>query len=518
MVLLAVKDVSKQFPGVQALRSVSLTVEAGEVHALVGENGAGKSTLVKIISGAQAPNSGQVSFNDVPFEEYSPSYAATLGISVVYQRQQLVPWLSVAENILLGQLPKRFGLLDRAKMMRITHELLDRLHVSIDPNAPFKALSAAHQQQVVIAKALYRNAKLIILDEPSVALGPTQIERLFELVRDLCSRGVGVLYISHHLEEIFQLAHRLTVMRDGVVVTTRAPQDITQSEVVDLMAGHHMAVAREANPVPPLPSEIVGEEQGPPLPEGTPLLALRRLSADPILREIEFAVPAGQVVGVTGIVGSGTNDLARVLFGLLPPLEGQCLLEGRPYAPSRPAQAIASGVFLVPENAARDGLVDMLSVAKNITLVDLPAITRLGFLKLSNEARMAREYVTQLHINPPAIEREVRMLSGGNQQKVLLAKSLQAHARVLVLEEPTQGVDVNAKEEIHRIVRELAAAGKVVLVISTDIRDLLQFTDRMLVLRRGRVVADTPTKATNFTKILTLTLGTEDASWTQETA
>ncbi|HEV2654059.1 MAG TPA: sugar ABC transporter ATP-binding protein [Ktedonobacteraceae bacterium] len=518
MVLLAVKDVSKQFPAVQALRSVNLTVEAGQVQALVGENGAGKSTLVKIISGAQIPDSGQVLFNDVPFEEYSPSYAGKLGISVVYQRQQLVPWLSVAENILLGQLPRRFGLVNRAAMLRITRGLLDRLHVSIDPNAPFTRLSAAQQQEVVIARALYRKARLIILDEPSVALGPAQIERLFELVRDLCSQGVGVLYISHHLEEIFQLANQLTILRDGVVVATRTPQDITQSEVVDLMAGHHMAVAREASPVSPLPIEIAGEEQEPSLKEGAPLLAFHQLSADPILRNIEFTVPAGQVVGITGIVGSGTNDLARVLFGLLTPSEGQCLLEGRPYAPSRPAQAIARGVFLVPENAGRDGLIGLMPVARNITLVDLPAITRLGFLRLSDEARIAREYVTQLRINPPAIEREVRLLSGGNQQKVLLAKSLQAHARVLLLEEPTQGVDVNAKEEIHRIIRELAAAGKAVLVISTDIRDLLQFTDRMLVLRRGRIVADTPTQATNFTQILTLTLGTEGASWTQETA
>ncbi len=516
MVLLAVKDVSKQFPAVQALRSVNLTVEAGEVQALVGENGAGKSTLVKIISGAQAPDSGQVFFNDVPFEEYSPAYAGKLGISVVYQRQQLVPWLSVAENILLGQLPRRFGLVNRAEMLRITRELLDRLHVSIDPEAPFTRLSAAQQQEVVIARALYRKARLIILDEPSVALGPAQIERLFELVRDLCSQGVGVLYISHHLEEIFQLANRLTILRDGVVVATRAPQDITQSEVVDLMAGHHMAVAREANPVSPLPIEIAGEE--PSLSEEVPLLAFHQLSAEPILRNVEFAVPAGQVVGITGIVGSGTNDLARVLFGLLSPSEGQCLLEGRPYAPSRPAQAIARGVFLVPENAGRDGLIGLMPVARNITLVDLPAITRLGLLRLSDEARIAREYVTQLQINPPVIEREVRLLSGGNQQKVLLAKSLQAHARVLLLEEPTQGVDVNAKEEIHRIIRELAAAGKAVLVISTDIRDLLQFTDRMLVLRRGHIVGDMPTKATNFTQILTLTLGTEDASWTQETA
>ena len=518
MALLTVNDVSKQFPGVQALRSVNLSVEAGEVHALVGENGAGKSTLVKIISGAQPPDSGQIIFNGVTFEEYSPAYATANGISVVYQRQQLVPWLSVAENILLGQLPKRFMLVDSREMVRIARELLDRLRVNIDPNAQVKSLSPAQQQEIVIAKALYRRARLIILDEPTAALGPEQIARLFELVRDLCAQDVGVLYISHHLEEIFQLANRMTILRDGVVVTTCSPQEVTQGEVVELMAGHRMTVGSEAVPVSPLPIDTT-EAEAPSKPaDAVPLLELRHLSAGPVLREIDCTIPAGQVVGVTGIVGSGTHDLALLLFGLLRPSEGQCLLNGSSYAPGRPSQAIAQGVFLVPENPGRDGLVGLMSVAKNITLVDLPAITRLGVLQVNTEAKLTREYVSELHINPPTIEREVRTLSGGNQQKVLLAKSLQAKAHLLVLEEPTQGVDVNAKEEIHRIIRELAAAGKAVLVISTDIRDLLLFTDRMLVLRRGRIVADIPTKATDYTQILNLTLGTENGSWSQEKA
>ncbi len=513
--LLTVNDVSKQFPGVQALRSVNLEVEAGEVHALVGENGAGKSTLVKIISGAHPPDSGQIIFNGAPFEEYSPAYATAHGISVVYQRQQLVPNLSVAENILLGQLPQRLALVDRREMLRIAGELLDRLRVDIDPRTQVHRLSPAEQQEVVIAKALYRQARLIILDEPTAALGPEQIARLFDLIRNLCTHGVGVLYISHHLEEIFQLANRMTILRDGVVVRTCMPQEITQGEVVALMAGHRVTSEREV-------VSRAGDttEAQPALTDShrTALLEMRHISAAPVLREIDCTFPAGQVVGVTGIVGSGTHDLALLLFGLLHPSHGECLIDGHVYAPKGPAQAIANGVFLVPEDPGRDGLVGLMSIAKNISLVDLPAITRLGLLQPAIEAKMTREYVSTLHINPPVIEREVRMLSGGNQQKVLLAKSLQASARLLVLEEPTQGVDVNAKEEIHRIIRELAVAGKAVLVISTDIRDLLLFTDRMLVFRKGRIVADVSAEATSYTQVLNLTLGTESGSWSQEKA
>jgi ABC-type sugar transport system ATPase subunit len=517
MVLLAVNDVSKQFPGVQALRSVNLSVEAGEVHALVGENGAGKSTLVRIISGAQPPDSGQILFNGVPFEEYSPAYATAHGISVVYQRQQLVPQLSVAENILLGQLPRRFMLVDRHEMLRIASQLLERIHVNIEPGAQVSSLSPAQQQEIVIAKALYRQARLIILDEPTAALDPDQIARLFELIHNLCAQHVGVLYISHHLEEIFQLANRITILRDGVVVTTCSPQETTQGKVVELMAGHRMTVGNEAVPALPLKVDTSTAQSASPESNKSTLLEVQRLSAGPILREIDFTVPAGQVVGITGIVGSGTHDLALTLFGLLRPSAGICRLDGNAFAPNRPAQAIAQGVFLVPENPGRDGLIGLMSVAQNISLVDLPAITRLGLLQPGTEKKITRTYISELHINPPTTEREVRTLSGGNQQKVLLAKSLQAKARLLILEEPTQGVDVNAKEEIHHIIRELAATGKAVLVISTDIRDLLLFTDRMLVFRKGHVVADIPTKATSYTQILNLTLGTENGLWSQET-
>ncbi|MBV9298287.1 MAG: sugar ABC transporter ATP-binding protein [Verrucomicrobia bacterium] len=509
MALLKVENVSKQFPGVQALSSVSLEVDTGRIHALMGENGAGKSTLVKIISGAQPPDSGRIIFNDHVFEEYSPAYATAHGISVVYQRQQLVPMLSVAENILLGEQPRRFRLLiDRSETYRIAAELLHRLRVDIDLKEKVADLTPAQQQEIAIAKALYRQAKLIILDEPTAALGPSQIERLFELIRDFCSHGISVLYISHHLEEIFRLADDITVLRDGRLVTTQTTSELKPATVVNLMAGHDPHHVSKPLQVPTAMADMAGSSPRS-VPVKSALLEIRRLTAGPVLNDVDFVVPKGQVVALTGILGSGTHDLARVLFGLLQPSKGEILLNGTPYNARGSREAIAQGVFLVPENPARDGVVAQMPIAQNITLVDLPAITRFGVLQLKGEAETARKYVSMLRIAASSILREVGKLSGGNQQKVLLAKALQSKAKFLILEEPTQGVDVNAKEEIHRIVQELAATGKAVLVISTDIRDLLLFTDRMVVLREGRIVADLPSNAANYNQVLNLTLGAE---------
>jgi ABC-type sugar transport system ATPase subunit len=299
-------------------------------------------------------------------------------------------------------------------------------------------------------------------------------------------------------------------VRDGKLVATQATTDLTQGAVVNLMAGHHPQRVKEASTIPAgmLDADV---RTKPKSSEEFALLEIRGLTAGPVLRNINLTVPKGQVVGITGILGSGTHDIAQVLFGLIQPMVGQILLGGTPYAVRNPREAIARGVFLVPENPARDGVVAQMSIAQNITLVDLPAITRLGILQLKEESKTARKYVSMLRIAAPSAVREVAKLSGGNQQKVLLAKALQTKAQLLILEEPTQGVDVNAKEEIHRIVRELAATGKAVLVISTDIRDLLLFTDRMLALREGQIVDDLPASEADYSQVLNLTLGVEEA-------
>ena len=492
--LLAVEEVEKHFPGVQALKGVSLTLAAGEVHGLVGQNGAGKSTLVKCISGVHAPDGGRIVFDGQPIGTYSPKHAVDLGIAVVHQRAQLLPWLSVAENVLLGQLPTRFpAVIDRDRANRLTRELLDRFKLDIDPEAPVAHLATPERQQVAIAKALFRRAKLLILDEPTAALDAERAERLFELVEDLRRNEVGVLYVSHHLEEVFRLADRITVLRDGVLVATRPAAELDQGEVVTLMAGRRLES-------PPAATHAAAANGNP------RLVALEGVSTD-LLHDVTLAAHEGEVVGVTGVIGAGGHAIARLLFGLDRPSAGRLLLSEAEYAPRGPRQALARGLFLVPEDAGRDGLVAWLSVAANITLVDLRRVSRLGVLVLGRESGLARRLADRLQIATPSVETPVRNLSGGNQQKVLLAKALAAGARVLVLEEPTQGVDVHAKAEIHRIVRDLAAEGKAVIVISTDIRDMLEFVDRVVALRGGRIVENVPAGETSYAELLDLTVG-----------
>lgn len=501
MALLEIQDISKRFPGVQALTDVSMTVETGEVHALVGQNGAGKSTLVKCVSGVQPPDGGQIVFGGEVIRSYSPKHAYDLGIAVVYQRMQLIPWLSVSENILMGQLPTKLGsVFSRGDANRIARDLLQRSNLEIDPQVLVADLTAAERQQIVIAKALFRRAKLLILDEPTAALDAQQIDRLFELIEDLKKQGVAVMYISHHLEEIFRLADRITVLRDSKVVTTQKASELDQTEVVTLMAGRRIEVGDEVS-AQDQPSNISGR---------TPVLEMQDVVAG-ALQQITFSAYAGEILGITGVIGAGGHDIARLLFGLSKPQTGAIKLQGKPYTPRGPHSAIRNHLFLVPEDPSGEGLVLPLSVAANITLVDLPAISHAGVLSLGGEKRVARQFVKSLAIRTSSVATQVRNLSGGNQQKVLLAKALQAKARLLILEEPTQGVDVHAKAEIHRIIRELGSEGKAVLVISTDIRDLLEFVDRMIVLRAGRIVDDVPARKTSYAQVLDLTVGAAGA-------
>ena len=491
--LLEAKGVVKRFPGVEALKGVGLAIAPGEVHGLVGQNGAGKSTLVKCICGVYSPDAGTIALEGETIGTYSPKHAYDLGITVVHQRAQLLPWLSVTENVLLGQFPTRGGLvIDRHRGDELTRELLARFRLDIDPQMPVARLAAPERQQVAIAKALFRRAKLLILDEPTAALDAARAERLFALVRDLTREGVGVLYVSHHLEEVFGLADRITVLRDGELVGTKPTAELSQTEVITMMAGRRLEAVATA--------EV-------PAGDGRPaVLEIDHLQTD-VRHDVDFDVHEGEVVGVTGVIGAGGHEIARVAFGLDRPISGGLRLRGEPYEPRGPKRAIGLGVFMVPEDAARDGLFPWMSVASNITIVDLHAVSRLGRLSLGRERSVARGYVDRLSIATRSIDSPVRSLSGGNQQKVLLAKALAAEAEVLVLEEPTQGVDVHAKAEIHRIVRDLASQGKAVMVISTDTRDLLEFVDRVVALREGRIVEDVAAADTSYAEVLDVTVG-----------
>jgi ABC-type sugar transport system ATPase subunit len=488
--------VSKGFPGVQALTDVSCDVADGEVHALVGQNGAGKSTLVKCITGVYQPDAGEIRFGGQTIHTFTPRAATDAGIAVVHQRMPLLLDLSVAENVHLGQFPTRGGIIDRRAANERTRELLARFGLDVDPEVPVHRLSVSERQEVAIARALFRDARMLVLDEPTAALDAAQARRLFAVVENLRRENVAVLYVSHYLEEIFALADRITILRDGRLVQTSATADTSENEVVTLMAGHRPQVGAHVEDEPDAKADRRGDAS----------VHFENVSTA-VLREVELTVEPGEVVGVTGVIGAGGHELARLLFGLVKPTEGTVSVGGKPYSARGPAGALSQGVCLVPEDPAREGMVPEMTVASNITIVDLPRFSRLGTLSLRRERETAREYVTELNIRTASVDTPVGMLSGGNQQKVLMARALAANARVLVLEEPTQGVDIHAKREIHRIIRDLAAAGKTAIVISTDVQDLLEFVDRIVSLRRGRVVQDVRAKETSFAEVLDVTVG-----------
>jgi ABC-type sugar transport system ATPase subunit len=494
--LLEARGVSKGFPGVQALIDVSCTVTVGEVHALVGQNGAGKSTLVKCITGVYQPDAGQIHFAGKEITSFSPKNATDAGIAVVHQRMPLLPELSVAENVHLGQFPTRAGLIDRGAANRRTRELLARFKLDVDPEAPVASLTVSERQEVAIARALFRDARMLVLDEPTAALDAAQSQRLFAVVENLRRERVAILYVSHYLEEIFALADRITVLRDGRLVQTSTTAETSENEVVTLMAGHRPTVGADVDPAAAAITDT----------RGAASIELAGVSTG-VLQDVSLTVSPGEVVGVTGVIGAGGHEIARLLFGLERPLSGTVALGGKPYQPKGPRDALSQGVCLVPEDPAREGMVPEMTVTSNITLVDLPRFTRLGALSLRRERQTAREYVEELGIATASVDTPVRNLSGGNQQKVLMARALAADARVLVLEEPTQGVDIHAKREIHRIIRDLAAGGKAAIVISTDVQDLLEFVDRVVALRRGRLVSDVRASDTSFAEVLDVTVG-----------
>jgi ABC-type sugar transport system ATPase subunit len=500
--LLSVRSVSKNFPGVRALKGVSCSVKAGEVQGLVGQNGAGKSTLVKCITGVYRPDGGEIAFAGERITSFAPKHASDLGIAVVHQRTPLLLDLSVAENVHLGGLPSHFGVIDRRAANRHTRDLLARFGLQVDPDVPVRELQVSERQEVAIARALFRDARLLVLDEPTAALDAAQSERLFAVVENLRRESLAVLYVSHYLEEIFRLSDRITVLRDGNLVGTERAADVDQDTVVAMMTGERTAHTE--------PTHL---GSGPVVTDAPPAVVFDDVSTD-VLQGATFSVRPGEVVGFTGVIGAGGHEVARLLFGLARPRSGTITLAGKRFASRGPRDSLDRGVCLVPEDTAREGSLPLMSIAANISLVDLKTFSAAGVLSHRRERQVARRFVEDLGISAPSVDTLVGNLSGGNQQKVMLARALAAHASVLVLEEPTQGVDVHAKREIHRIVRDLAAEGKAALVISTDVRDLLQFVDRVVALRRGRVVRDVPATDITFAEVIDVTSGaiTEQAA------
>jgi ribose transport system ATP-binding protein len=470
---------------------VDLTLEAGAVHMLLGENGAGKSTLMKILSGAYRRDAGEIRVNGQPVDIRSPRDALALGIRVIYQELNLVPQLSVAENIFLGAAPVRWGgIVDWRALFDRTSALLNDLGMALDPRAQVARLGLAQRQMVEIAKALSQpGASILVMDEPTSSLTSREVAQLFALIERLAARGVAIVYITHRLDEVFRIGHRITVMRDGRLISTKPIQDVTVPELVRMMAN------RDLTEHFPKVRAVRGEE----------LLRVEQISGG-LLAGISFSLHAGEVVGLAGLLGAGRTELARVLAGADTCSEGRLVVRGREVHFRQPADAIAHGIGLLPEDRKAQGLVPGLTVARNIALPHGRRLARLGVLPGQCEAALARPIVEELRVKATPTQ-AVRLLSGGNQQKVVLGKWLAGNVRIFIFDEPTRGVDVGAKVEIYHLMNRLTASGAGIIMISSELPELLGMSDRILVMHRGRLQAEIAAADATEERVLTAALG-----------
>jgi ribose transport system ATP-binding protein len=493
MPLLEMEDICKSFPGVRALHHVSFDLRGGEIHALVGENGAGKSTLIKILAGALERDSGTIRVNGEVAQLRTPQAAIAAGISVIYQEFNLVPHLSVAENIYLGREPRQWGIIEFRTMRVGARGLLDRLGASFSETALVNELSVAEQQMVEIAKALSVESKALVMDEPSATLTEHELASLFEQMRRLKAEGVSIIYISHRLEEVFEIADRVTVLRDGEVVGTAPVSELDSQTIIRMMVGR----------------DLSGERFGRHTDEGATeeILRVEGLSRGGEVRDVSFTLHRGEILGLAGLVGAGRTELVRLIFGADRATGGRIYLEGRPVRPKSPAHAIALGIGLVPEDRKLQGLVLGLAVSSNVTLAHLDAVSTAGVLSGRQERQVAEDYIGKLDIATPSAQQIARNLSGGNQQKVVLAKWLFAQSKVLIFDEPTRGIDVGAKQEIYQIMRDVADSGAAVIMISSELPEILRMSDRIMVMHEGRVAGFLdPARATQE-EIMTLATG-----------
>ncbi|MCC7010246.1 MAG: sugar ABC transporter ATP-binding protein [Acidobacteria bacterium] len=475
--MLVASALRKSFAGVRALTDLSFTLEAGEVHALVGENGAGKSTFVRILTGAETPDSGSLAIGGQAVSGLTPAIAKALGIAAIHQHPALFPHLTVAENVaLVLESGRPWTRVDwRARTTR-AGELLGRIGAAIDPGRCVETLSLPEQQLVEIAKAVGADARIVLMDEPTASLTGREVDTLFDVVDRLRRAGTGVIYISHRLEEIPRVAGRVTVIRDGRTMAAGLPPDTDSRQLVRLMAGRGDEDARIVVPVRARPEPAA------------PVLELRHVSSRAAgVRDVTFGVSRGEIVGLAGLVGAGRTELAEALFGLRPVDDGEVVIEGRPMRFASPTEAIDAGVAYLPEDRRRHGVLAEMSVTANTSLASLGRISRGGLVDRAAESRLAQSFVGRFAIKTPSIAALAGTLSGGNQQKVALARWLATGPSLLILDEPTQGVDVAAKAEIHQLIRELSADGLAVLLISSELAELLVLSDRVVVMRRGRV-------------------------------
>ncbi|CAG6398280.1 sugar ABC transporter ATP-binding protein [Streptomyces cocklensis] len=474
--------VSKRFPGVVALDDVSFTLRAGEIHALVGENGAGKSTLIKILTGVHRPDEGELRLGGEPVAFHRPHEAQQAGISTIYQEVNLVPLMSVARNIFLGREPRtRLGLVDFRRMHRETAELLGGFGITADPRRPLHTLGIGTQQMVALARAVSVRARVVVMDEPTSSLEPREVETLFRVTGDLHARGISLVYVSHRMDELYRICDRVTVLRDGRLVHTGDLADTDRVRLVSMMLGRELARVRK--------EAAEGHDDGR-TPAAEPVLTATGLSRRHLLDDIGLDLRPGEVLGLGGLLGSGRTETAKALAGALPLDGGEITVGGRRLRRISSAAAIRAGISLLPEDRKAEGIVPGLSVRENIVLAALPRLSRFGFISRRKQDRVVDIFMKRLRIKAAGPEQKVGELSGGNQQKVLLARWLCLEPRVLLLDEPTRGIDVGAKAEVQTLIDELAAEGLAVLLISSELEELVEGADRIVVLRAGSVAGE----------------------------
>jgi len=493
---LELRGIEKSFGGVHALKNVSFDLQPHEVHALVGENGAGKSTLIRLITGAHAPDAGQIFIDGNQIQHLDPVRSRRLGVAAIYQQPALFPDLTVLENLTIDE-RSRGLMINWSDRRKRAQKLIDRIGASIPLDWETRRLSLPQQQLLEIARALGADSRILIMDEPTASLADTEVEHLFQVIRDLRDSGVGIIYISHRLEELPQIADRVTALRDGEVVGTHPMSEVTRSDLIRLMVGRELSSVFPKTEVPI--SDVRLELKG-----------VSSRSAG--VSGIDLRIRRGEILGLAGLVGAGRTELARVLFGIESLDSGEILLDGTKLRIQTPTDAISAGIAYVPEDRRRHGVVQEMSVSANSTLAILKEISSGGFLKKSAERSLAQKAVSQFGIKTASIDTPVNHLSGGNQQKVVLAKWLQQQPRVLILDEPTQGIDVGAKAEIHRMMCDLAQAGLAVILISSELPEILGMSDRIAVMREGRLVKVVDRAAATQEMLLELALGHQVAA------
>lgn len=485
--ILTLKNITKEFPGVKALDDVTINIERGTIHGLVGENGAGKSTLIKVLAGIYQPNKGEIILDGKPCRFNSPIEARRAGISVVHQEIKLAEPLSVAENMFLGNVQLKNGLVDWKGMRRRAREIVEDLGMDIDINAQVSSLTVAKKQIVEIMHAINNNSRILIMDEPSAVLTDRELEVMFRIVKQLRDKGITIIYISHRLDEIFGLCSNVSVLRDGCHIDTIPVASVDRQGLINMMVGREMGQE--------YPKEIGNV--------GGTILEVKNLSRG-ILQDISFEVKSGEVFGISGLVGAGRTELARAILGIDKPESGEVYVRGKKVHYRTFADAIRDGLGLIPEDRKLQGLVQIMSVKRNTTLVNMKRVLRAGVISSSLEEKLSKEYADKLHVVTPSMETEVQYLSGGNQQKVVIAKWLFQNSEILFLDEPTRGIDVGAKAEIYRLINRMAKEGKTIIMISSEMPELLGMCDRIMVMHEGHKMGELNAAEATQAKIMAL--------------